>query len=105
MSNRAARKAYLAVMRSAGTRALAIGVLVVAGLASAPFSGQTPAPRKTAAGKDEIGGALERLIPPLMKAGDVPGLPQPLRWTTHLSLTFSHWSTTYTRQNASVTLV
>jgi CubicO group peptidase (beta-lactamase class C family) len=68
-------------MKSVGTHALAAGVLIAAGFASNPLLRQSPSwtpsaptPLKAAVGKDELGGALERLIPPLMNAGDVPGL-------------------------------
>src|SRR5258706_3768364 len=64
-------------MKSARRFAFGAGALLVAGLAAAAIvvEAQAPAERpKARAGREEIGAALDRLVPELLKDGDVPGL-------------------------------
>src|SRR5258706_12038233 len=64
-------------MKSARRFAFGAGALLVAGLAAAALVGEAQAPAerpKARAGGEEIGPALARLVPELLKDGDVPGL-------------------------------
>jgi CubicO group peptidase (beta-lactamase class C family) len=66
-------------MKTARRFAFGAGAFVVAGLAAAAIGQEAPAPApaeklKLRAGREELGAALDRLVPKLLKDGDVPGL-------------------------------
>jgi CubicO group peptidase (beta-lactamase class C family) len=64
-------------MTTARRFAFGAGALLVAGLAAAAIAREAPAPAqkpKARARRDEIAAALDRLVPELLKDGDVPGL-------------------------------
>jgi CubicO group peptidase (beta-lactamase class C family) len=65
-------------MKTARRVGFGAGALVVAGLAAAAaIARDAPAPPekpKLRAGREELGATLDRLVPDLLKDGDVPGL-------------------------------
>jgi CubicO group peptidase (beta-lactamase class C family) len=64
-------------MKSLRRSALGAGAIVLASVTAAAIAREAPAPAQkpnARAGRDEIGAALDRLVPELLKAGDVPGL-------------------------------
>src|SRR2546423_13120595 len=75
-------------MKTTRTFAFAAGALLVAGLAAA-IDRETPAPAekpKARAGREEIGAALDRVVPGLLKDGDVPGLSLAIVREGHIEL-------------------
>src|SRR5438445_3866389 len=64
-------------MKTARRFAFGVGSLIVIGLAAAAIAREAPAPvekPRVRGGREELGAALDRLVPTLLKDGDVPGL-------------------------------
>jgi len=75
-------------MKTTRRLAFGAGALLVAGLA-APIAPVAPAPPEKTnarAGREEIGAALDRLVPGLLKDGDVPGLSIAIVRDGHIEL-------------------